>query len=226
MRTPAAFVFDAYGTLFDVQSLTARAEALAPRQGADLVELWRSTQLEYTWQSALMASPTFPRADFLALTHAALDYAIAALIAPVDAAGRQSLVDGYLALVPYPDALDTLRALAPRPRAILSNGTHAMLAPLVAAAHMDGLIDAVLSVDDAGTYKPAPAAYRLAAERFNADPADIVFVSANGWDAAGAKAFGFRTFWINRHGLPVERHAPDPDYSVGSLAEVARIVGA
>jgi 2-haloacid dehalogenase len=223
MSTPVAFVFDAYGTLFDVEALTARAEALAPRQGADLVHLWRSTQLEYTWQCALMASPSFRRADFLALTHAALDYAIAALIAPVDAAGRQSLVDAYLTLPPYPDALPTLRALAPRPRAILSNGTRAMLAPLVAGAQMDDLIEAVLSVDDADTYKPAPAAYRLAVEHLRADPADIAFVTANAWDAAGAKAFGFCTFWINRLALPVERHAPAPDYSVGSLADVARI---
>jgi 2-haloacid dehalogenase len=224
MRTPAAIVFDAYGTLFDVQSLTSLAESLAPRQGADLVQWWRSTQLEYTWLSALMASPSHPREDFLALTRAALDYAIAGLMAPVDSAGRNALVDAYLALPPYPDALDTLRALAPHPRAILSNGTPGMLAPLVAAAQMEALLDAVLSVDEADTYKPAPAAYRLAVDRFHADPADIAFVTANGWDAAGAKAFGFRVFWLNRLALPVERHAPAPDYSVGSLAEVARIV--
>jgi 2-haloacid dehalogenase len=202
------------------------AESLAPRQGDDLVELWRIKQLEYTWQEALMASPAHPRADFEALTRAALDYVIAALIAPVDDAGRQALLATYRTLAPYPDALPTLQALAPRPCMILSNGTHAMLDPLVDAAGMRPLLQAVLSVDEADTYKPSPAAYRLAAERLGLAPADIGFVSANGWDAAGAKAFGFVTFWINRAALPAERHAPAPDYSVGSLAEVARIAAA
>ena len=221
----AAFVFDAYGTLFDVHSVIALAESLAPGQGNALSRTWRTKQLEYSWLQSLMATPAHPREDFAAITAHALDYAIAALALPLDAAARQRLLDAYLTLSPYPDAAPALRALAPRPRLILSNGTRAMLAPLVAASGFAAELDDVLSVDDAGVYKPAPAVYRLATARLALPPARIGFVSSNGWDAAGAKALGFTTFWINRDGLPVERHAPPPDFVVASLALVPGLVG-
>jgi len=217
---PHAFVFDAYGTLFDVHSVAALAEALAPQQGALLSQLWRTKQLEYTWLQSLMLSPTRPRDDFSTLTARALDYAVAQLMAPLTGADRQRLLDAYRDLAPFPDALDALAELAPRPRWILSNGTLAMLNPLVAKSALAPHIDGVLSVDAAGIYKPSPRVYQLAVDRLGLAPADIGFVSSNGWDAAGAKAFGFTTFWINRYGLPVERHAAEPDYIVGSLANV------
>lgn len=220
-----ACVFDAYGTLFDVHSVSALAEELAPRQGLALSQLWRTKQLEYTWLQSLMA-PAQPREDFAALTAHALDYAVSALIAPLDAAGKERLLDLYTALAPYPDAATVLAGLAPRRRAILSNGTRAMLDPLVSASGLAPLLEAVISVDEAGVYKPSPRVYQLAVDRLGVAAEGIAFVSANGWDAAGAKAFGFTTFWINRGGLPVERHAPAPDYIVGSLTEVAALVAA
>jgi 2-haloacid dehalogenase len=219
--TPRAFVFDAYGTLFDVHSIVTLAESMAPRQGAVLSQLWRTKQLEYTWLASLMLSPSFPREDFATLTARALDYAVAQLMVPLSPVERERLLDAYRELEPFPDALAALAALAPRPRWILSNGTAAMLAPLVASSALAPHIDGVLSVDAAGIYKPAPRVYQLAVDRLGFAPHDIAFVSSNGWDAAGAKAFGFTTFWINRHGLPVERHAPEPDYVVGSLGNVA-----
>ena len=221
-----AFVFDAYGTLFDVHSIAALAETLAPGQGHALSQTWRAKQVEYTWLQSLMATADHPREDFARITAHALDYAVAALLAPIDAAARQRLLDAYLALTPYPDAARTLERLAPRPRAILSNGTLAMLQPLVAASGLAPLLDAVLSVDVADVYKPSPRVYQLAVDALRLPPGRIGFVSANGWDAAGAKVFGFTTFWINRAGLPVERHAPAPDYVLGSLSDVAAIVGA
>lgn len=224
IRPPRAFVFDAYGTLFDVHSITALAEELAPRQGGLLSQIWRTKQLEYTWLQSLMLSPTRPRDDFAAITAQALDYAISQLMVPIDAADRQRLLDAYQRLAPFPDAADALAELAPRPRWILSNGTPGMLEPLVRASTLAPHIDGVLSVDAAGIYKPSPRVYRLAVDRLQLDPADIGFVSSNGWDAAGAAAFGFTTFWINRAGYPVERHAPEPDFIVGSLANVAPIV--
>ena len=224
IRPPRAFVFDAYGTLFDVHSITALAEELAPRQGGLLSQIWRTKQLEYTWLQSLMLSPTRPRDDFAAITAQALDYAISQLMVPIDAADRQRLLDAYQRLAPFPDAADALAELAPRPRWILSNGTPGMLEPLVRASTLAPHIDGVLSVDAAGIYKPSPRVYRLAVDRLQLDPADIGFVSSNGWDAAGAAAFGFTTFWINRAGDPVERHAPEPDFIVGSLANVAPIV--
>ena len=218
--SPRAFVFDAYGTLFDVHSVVTLAEEFAPRQGAVLSQLWRTKQLEYTWLSSLMRSPGYARDDFSTLTARALDYAVAQLMVPLTAEQRQQLLDAYRALSPFPDATEALALLAPRPRWILSNGTLAMLEPLVASSSLAPHIDGILSVDAADVYKPAPGVYQLAVDRLQLAPADIAFVSSNGWDAAGAKVFGFTTFWINRYGLPVERHAPEPDFIVGSLANV------
>ena len=221
---PRALVFDAYGTLFDVHSVVTLAEELAPRQGAVLSQLWRTKQLEYTWLASLMLSPAYSRDDFSTLTARALDYAVAQLMVPLEAADRQRLLDAYRTLAPFPDALNALAELAPRPRWILSNGTRAMLEPLVTASPLAPHLDGILSVDAAGIYKPSPRVYQLAVDSLGLPAADIAFVSSNGWDAAGAKAFGFTTFWINRYGLPVERHAPAPDYVVGSLANIPPIV--
>ena len=127
-RPPRAFVFDAYGTLFDVHSIITLTEALAPSQGAVLSQIWRTKQLEYTWLQSLMISPSRPRDDFAAVTAHALDYAIAQLMVPLAPVDRQRLLDAYLQLAPFSDAPDALAELAPRPRWILSNGTLAMLA--------------------------------------------------------------------------------------------------
>jgi 2-haloacid dehalogenase len=223
---PTAFVFDAYGTLFDVHSVVMLAEQLAPGAGTTLSRLWRAKQLEYSWLQSLMATPAHPREDFAAVTAHALDYALAALLLPIDGAARARLLDAYLHLAPFAGARDVLRALAPRPRVILSNGSRAMLAPLVAASGLAEELDAVLSVDDADIYKPSPAVYRLATIRLALPAGRIAFVSSNGWDAAGAKAFGFTTFWINRDGMPVERHGPAPDFVVADLAALPPIVAA
>ena len=223
MNPPRAFVFDAYGTLFDVHSIAMLAETLVPTQGGALSRIWRTKQLEYTWLSSLMISPTRPREDFAAITAQALEYAVAQLMAPLDAAGRQQLLDAYRHLAPFPDAHDALAALAPRPRWILSNGTLAMLEPLVRDSPLAAHIDGILSVDDADIYKPSPRVYQLAVDRLRLAPADIAFVSSNGWDAAGAAAFGFRSVWINRQGEPVERHAPAPELIFGSLSHVTAL---
>lgn len=223
MSTPSAFVFDAYGTLFDVHSIAALAEQVAPRQGGILSQLWRTKQLEYSWLQSLMLSPSQPREDFSALTAHALDYALSQLTIALDAADRARLLDGYRNLAPHSDAAAGLECLAPRPRWVLSNGTQAMLEPLIAGSALAVHIDGVLSVDAAGIYKPSPRVYQLAVDRLGLAPGNIGFVSSNGWDATGAKAFGFTTFWINRTGLPVERHGPPPDYVLGSLAEFAAL---
>jgi len=219
----AAFVFDAYGTLFDVHSVVELAETVAPGQGAALSRTWRTKQLEYTWLQSLMASEGQPREDFYALTAHALDYAVDALHLAIDGVARSRLLAAYGALAPFPEVPAALAALDPRPRWILSNGTLAMLEPLVAATGLGTLLDGILSVDQAGIYKPSARAYRLAVDRLALPPSKIAFVSSNGWDAAGAKVFGFTTFWINRDSAPIERHAPPPDFVVGSLADVVRL---
>jgi 2-haloacid dehalogenase len=217
-----ALVFDAYGTLFDVHSITATAERMLPNHAAPLSQLWRTKQLEYTWLESLMALPA--RQDFAALTAHALDYALAALRLSLSPGDRGELLDAYLALAPFPDAPSTLRALAPRPRWILSNGTRAMLEPLVARTGLAADLDGVISVDDARIFKPSPRVYQLAVDRLRVAPSRIGFVSSNGWDAIGAKAFGFTVFWINRTGAPVDRHGPAPDRIIGSLRDLPTLL--
>ena len=215
-----ALVFDAYGTLFDVHSVAALAEALAPGRGAALSGLWRTKQLEYTWLTSLMTSPAAPRADFAAVTAQALDFALAALGIELGSGDRARLQGAYLTLAAFPDVVASLARLAPRPRWILSNGTLGMLEPLVRHTGLDAHLDGVLSVDAAGIYKPSPRVYQLAVDRLRLPPERIGFVSSNGWDAIGAKAFGFTTFWINRAGAPVDRHGPAPDRIIATLADL------
>lgn len=219
-----ALVFDAYGTLFDVQSVAATAGALFPGRGAALAQLWRSKQLEYSWLQSLMQSPVRPREDFAAITAHALDYAAHALGLSLPAHARHRLLDAYLDLSPFADAEPALAALAPRPRLILSNGTRAMLAPLAAATGLATHLDAILSADDAGAYKPSPRVYQLAVDELKRPAASIGFVSSNAWDAIGAKAFGFTVFWINRAGVPLDRHGPPPDRTLGTLAELPALL--
>jgi 2-haloacid dehalogenase len=217
-----ACVFDAYGTLFDVHSVAARAEALVPGRGAALSQLWRTKQLEYTWLQSLMGIA--PRDDFAAVTEHALDYALAALGTKITNADRRQLLDAYLTLAPYPDVPDALAALSARPRWILSNGTLAMLEPLVRHSGLGMHLDGVLSVDAAGIFKPSPRVYQLAVDRLRLPASRIAFVSSNGWDAIGAKAFGFTTFWINRAGAPVDRHGPPPDRIIATLSELPALL--
>ena len=214
-----AYVFDAYGTLFDVHCVAALAESLAHGHGAAISQMWRARQLEYTWLTSLMEQ----RRDFERVTRDALDYTLAALVLPLDADARAQLFDAWLDLAPYADAEATLQRLAPRPRWILSNGTRAMLDPLVERAGLAPHLDGVMSVDEVGVYKPSPRVYALAARRLQLAPERIGFVTANGWDASGAKAFGFTVWWINRAGVPMERHGPEPDFVVGALGETTAL---
>jgi 2-haloacid dehalogenase len=222
-RSLRALVFDAYGTLFDVHSVVALCEQLWPGKGAALSQLWRAKQLEYTWQRSLMRRYE----DFGRITEASLRYACAALGLPVDEGRRRGLMDAYLKLSTFPEVHDALAALkASRLRlAILSNGSPAMLRPLVANAGLESFIRTVISVDPRKIYKPAPAVYRLAVERLRAPKTAIGFVSSNCWDACGAKSFGFRTFWINRAAAPVEELGAAPDYVIKSLDELPDLLG-
>ncbi len=216
-----AIVFDAYGTLFDVHSVIALCEQLWPGKGAALSALWRAKQLEYTWQRSLMRRYE----DFARITEASLSYACLALGLPVDEERRLSLMGAYLKLSLFPEVRDALATLkvSKLKLAILSNGSPAMLRPLVANAGLRGLIGTVISVDQRKN-KPSPAVYRLAVERLRAPKTAIGFVSSNCWDACGAKSFGFRTFWINRTGVPVDELGATPDHVIGSLRELPALI--
>jgi 2-haloacid dehalogenase len=217
-----ALVFDAYGTLFDVHSVVALCEEFWPGKGASLSLLWRTKQLEYTWQRSLMRRYE----DFGRITVGGLRYACAALGLPLDEERCRRLTEAYLRLATFPEvrtALAELKAMKLR-LAILSNGSPAMLRPLVANAGLRDLVGTVMSVDPRKVYKPSPGVYRLAVGRLRVPKAAIGFVSSNCWDACGAKSFGFRVFWINRTGAPVDDLGAAPDYTIKSLDELPALV--
>jgi 2-haloacid dehalogenase len=210
---PEAFVFDAYGTLYDVHSVAARCESNWPGKGAQLSLLWRSKQLEYTWQRSLMQR----YAPFSTVTRDALAYSCEALKLELSVAQREGLMAEYLNLAPYPDVVQTLQALRTR-KAILSNGSPDMLLPLVMNSGLE--LDAVISVDELRIFKPAPQVYALAVEKLHLDHSRIGFVSSNCWDAMGAKSYGFSVYWINRTAAPVDRLGFKPDRILKTLDEI------
>jgi 2-haloacid dehalogenase len=210
---PEAFVFDAYGTLYDVHSVAARCESNWPGKGAQLSLLWRTKQLEYTWQRSLMQR----YAPFSTVTRDALAYSCQALGLQLSAAQMEALMGEYQKLSPYPDVVPTLQALKAR-KAILSNGSPDMLLPLVKNSGLE--LDAAISVDELRIFKPAPQVYALAVEKLHLDHSKIGFVSSNCWDAMGAKSYGFRVYWINRTGAPLDRLGFKPDRILKTLDEI------
>lgn len=208
------FVFDAYGTLFDVHAAIARHRDAAGPDADRFSDLWRTKQLEYTWTQTLAGR----YADFWTLTQRALDFCFARFPS-VDRKLREDLLNAYLKLGAFPDSQTVLRALKGRGErtAILSNGTPAMLAAAVEAAGLKADLDAVLSVDVLKMFKPRMEVYALVTKEFACKPADVTFVSSNRWDAMGATAFGFRTVWINRANNPDEYADCPPIAVVSSL---------
>ena len=219
----SALVFDAYGTLFDVHSVSRLAESLFPGKGAALSIAWRSKQLEYTWLRSLMGRYE----DFSRVTQSALEWAFESLGLEADDAARRSLLDEYRRLATFPEVPATLRTLAEaRPLAILSNGHPEMLNAVVDHNGLRSLFrGGVLSVHAAKVFKPDASVYRLAEDHLGVPRTMMGFVSSNGWDAAGAKSFGFRAFWVNRAGAPVERLGVRPDATVKDLSEIVALVG-
>jgi 2-haloacid dehalogenase len=218
---PTAVVFDAYGTLLDVHSAVARHAARLGDKAAAVSALWRQRQLEYSW----ILSATGDYEPFNVLTARALDFALATH-GVADPALAADLLGAYRALDAYPDAAPALAALRATglATAILSNGEPAMLHAAVDAAGLGAALDAVLSVAPLRRYKPAAAVYQLACERFAAPPAAIAFVSSNAWDAYGAARFGFRVFWVNRAGGPVEYGLDQAATIIPGLAALPALV--
>lgn len=218
----SALVFDAYGTLFDVHSVTRVAESLFPGKGAALSAAWRAKQLEYTWLRTLMDKYE----DFSRVTGASLDWALESLALEAGDEERRALLDEYRRLAMFPEVPAALEALAARRAlAILSNGHPEMLDAVV---DHNGLRErfrgGVLSVHPARKFKPSREVYSLAEEKLGLPRTMVGFVSSNCWDAAGAKSFGFRVFWVNRAGAPVERLGVRPDETVRDLAGLVELL--
>jgi 2-haloacid dehalogenase len=212
--TIKAVVFDAYGTLYDVHSVSAKTEALCPGKGDLVSQIWRLKQLEYTWLQTSMQDYR----DFTFLTYASLEFALRAVGVEPNESVMSALFEKYLDLDPYPEAkeaLGQLKSLGDRKLAILSNGSTAMLSALVKNSGLDVFLDATISVDGARKFKPHPDCYALVGQALGVKKDEVMFVSSNGFDVAGAKRFGFKVVWIRRGGgpgLPVDPVLPAQMY--------------
>jgi 2-haloacid dehalogenase len=242
--TIKAVVFDAYGTLYDIQSVAAITDSAYPGYGELITQIWRIKQLEYTWLRSLMRRYQ----DFSVITRESLGYAIDCLGLAHDGDVIDSIMDKYVRLDLYPDALQALSELKDRKLAILSNGSTAMLNALVRNTGLDRVLDATISVDSKKQFKPSPEAYTLIESTLGTAPADVLFVSSNPFDACGAKAFGLRVAWIERVTpeamaraferrdlvtplamfkairTQMDRFGLEPDHRIGALSDLPKLV--
>jgi 2-haloacid dehalogenase len=224
---PRVCIFDAYGTLLDVDG-AARAAAGEPGCAAlaahwpAIARDWRAKQLQYTWLRSLAGHPC----DFWQVTCDGLDWALEAAGLAEEPGLRARLLDLYRVLPAYPEAGAMLDSLAARgiPAAILTNGDPEMLEEAVTAAGLQDRLAAILCARQAGIFKPSPRVYDLVGEAFVVAPGDVLFVSANGWDAAGAAGYGFRTLWVNRAGQPRERLHATPHHEARDLTAVTDLI--
>ena len=223
MSASGAVVFDLFGTLLDIASLSAIAAPFVGAARADaFVAAWRDKQIAYSFAASLMERYE----TFDAITESALDYALAAFELRPKPEERRTLAGAWLELRPYPDAVVALEALRSRRvrTAVLTNGTLATAKRALSKSGLLELLGDVWSVDEVGIYKPARAVYALATTRMALPPERITFVSSNGWDATGAAAFGFRVVWCNRRGLPRETFGDAPAHVVTTLDELAALL--
>jgi 2-haloacid dehalogenase len=214
-----AFVFDVYGTLFDVSSLIDVCRALVPDPEA-FVAAWRAKQLDYAFWRSLMGR----YADFWRITQEALQFTVKRYGLTLPAEGQHRLLEAWLSLQPYPEVRATLAQLRRYQRVILSNGSPLMLDSLLQNTRLQTEFDTVLSVDAVKIYKPAPRVYELALNQVGVAREEIGFVSANGFDVVGAKAFGFTVYWVNRSGAVLEELGLTPDATVQSLDALITLV--
>ncbi len=217
-----ACVFDAYGTLFDVNSAAAQAKDALGERWQPLAGTWRAKQLQYTWLRGLMGR----HADFWQVTGDALDFAMTSLGID-DSTLRERLMGLYLRLAAYPEVKPMLARLktSGMKLAILSNGSPKMLSAAVENSGISGLLDAVLSVEQVGVFKPHPSVYQLAVDELGVAAGQICFLSSNAWDAHAAKACGFHVVWCNRFHQVAERIPERPDGEIDTLAELPEILG-
>jgi 2-haloacid dehalogenase len=218
-----ACVFDAYGTLFDVNAAAARCRDVLGDGVDALAAIWRAKQLEYTWLRSLRGDYV----DFWHITGQSLDYAMAAL-GLADEGLRARLMELYFVLGAYPEVPEVLQAIrsSGRRTAILSNGSPSMLIAAVRRAGIERLLGEIISVDAVKIYKPHPSAYQLAVDRLRVAPERICFLSANAWDVSGAAHFGLRVVWINRTAAQPERLPGQAEVEIRSLRELPALLGA
>ncbi|MBI4589341.1 MAG: haloacid dehalogenase type II [Candidatus Rokubacteria bacterium] len=215
MAPPKAFVFDAYGTLFDVHSVVEAGREIT-QEPQTLSLTWRQKQLEYTWLRALMGRYE----DFWKVTEAALRFTVRRLAITATEAQLGRLMEAYLSLAAFPEVTATLERLKGLPLAILSNGSPRMLEAAVHSSGLGPYLRHVLSVDTVKTYKPSPAVYALGPKALGLPAGEMLFVSSNAWDVAGAKASGYQVCWCNRANATMEELGFRPDLTVERLDQI------
>lgn len=244
--TIKAVVFDAYGTLYDVQSVAAVTDTAFPGYGELISQIWRLKQLEYTWLRSLMGRYE----DFSVITRDSLSFTLKTLGLTFDAAIFERIMDKYVHLDLYPDAKQTLAALKGRKLAILSNGSTEMLNALVRNSGLDAILDATISIDSTRIFKPSPRTYELIETHLGVRPQEVLFVSSNPFDACGAKSFGLNVAWIERVTpqamaaelakadlvrplsmfkairMQMDEYGLEPDYRIGALADLPKLMAA
>ena len=208
-----AFVFDVYGTLFDVTAVKDECEKLYPGYGETISQTWRAKQVEYFMLRQLMGN----YATLSSITHQALKYALKENELKSNEQNEQHLLEAYLHLPLYAEVEKVLTELKDQKLVVFSNGSHDMLDPLIKNAGLENLFSEVLSIDEIQQFKPAQASYQYAVEKLDLENHEVLFMSSNGWDISGAKNFGFQTAWINRKNLPIEELELEPDYIFSDL---------
>ena len=244
--TIKAVVFDAYGTLYDVQSVAAVTDTAFPGYGELISQIWRLKQLEYTWLRSLMGRYE----DFSVITRDSLSFTLKTLGLTFDAAIFERIMDKYVHLDLYPDAKQTLAALKGRKLAILSNGSTDMLNALVRNSGLDAILDATISIDSTRIFKPSPRTYELIEAHLGVRPQEVLFVSSNPFDVCGAKSFGLNVAWVERVTpqamaaelakadlvrplsmfkairMQMDEYGLEPDYRIGALADLPKLMAA
>ena len=220
MKNIKAIIFDAYGTLFDVNSAAEKCKVKIGDKWQNFANYWRTTQLEYTWLRSLMKR----HKDFWQVTEDSLDKSIKAF--EINASMRKELLDQYKILSPYKEVEKTLKTLKEKKfkLAILSNGTHALLNELVKNNNLENLFDDLFSIDDVGVYKPDPKVYDIPIKKYGFEKNEIAFLSANTWDVSGGGNYGYNAIWVNRNKNIFDKLDYNPNYEIRNLSELLRII--
>ncbi len=220
MKNIKAIIFDAYGTLFDVNSAAEKCKDKIGEKWERFANFWRTTQLEYTWLRSLMDR----HKDFWQVTEDSLDKSIK--VFDIDPSMRNELLNLYKILSPYKEVPDTLKALREKKfkLAILSNGTPSLLDELVKSNHLDNLFDDIFSIEQVGVYKPSSRVYDLPIKKYNINKSEVAFLSANTWDVSGGGNYGYQSIWVNRNNNIFDNLDFKPKYQISDLNKLIQLV--
>jgi len=220
MENVKAIIFDAYGTLFDVNSAAEKCKDKIGDKWEGFANFWRTTQLEYTWLRSLMDR----HKDFWQITEDSLDKSIK--VFNIDPSMRNELLNLYKILSPYKEVPETLKTLKEKKfkLAILSNGTPSLLDELVKSNHLDNLFDDIFSIEQVGVYKPSSRVYDMPIKKYNINKSEVAFLSANTWDVSGGGNYGYQSIWVNRNNNIFDNLDFKPKYQITDLNKLIQLL--